>query len=152
MKTAKEYQDYKKAIEEEYGPCTVLRADADLTKKNCGNTGNRTAPKGWSWIDYWRAMTGNYSQTLTCRSCGKEIFNDEPTEKQKKEFSKDGDDPKNHIAQGGHIYVNAPANANYTGGRYIVPLCPHCNGQHDNHIPIKKGSRYCKELGANVDK
>lgn len=142
--------DYKQFIEDTYGKCVVLNANKEHTKKNCGGTGNRVAPKNYSWIDYWRAMTGNYSSTMVCSSCGKEIFVGSPTEEQKKKFSKGDDTIEKHRAQGGHVWVNAPSNKDYSGGRYITPLCPECNGQHDKHIPIRKGAEYCKELGANI--
>lgn len=144
------FEEYKQFIEETYGECDVLHANSDHTKKNCGGTGNRKAPKGISWIDYWRAMTGNHSNILYCSSCGKEIFVGEPTEEQQKRFTKSDDTVEKHRAQGGHVWVNATSDNDYSGGRYVTPLCPECNGQHDKHILIKKGATYCKELGATT--
>lgn len=142
------FEEYKQFIEETYEECDVLHANKDHTKKNCGNTSNRVAPKGITWIDYWRAMTENHSNTMCCSSCGKEIFVGKPTEEQKKRFAKGDDRVEKHRAQGGHVWVEAPDDKDCKGGRYITPLCPECNGQHDQHILIKKGSVYCKELGA----
>ena len=41
----------------------------------------------------------------------------------------------------GHLQTNK--------GRYIVPLCPYCNVQHDKDILILAGSILCKEVGTN---
>lgn len=144
------FEDYKQFIEENYGECDVLQASCDHEKKNCGGTSNRFAPKSISWIDYWRAMTGNHGTIMTCSSCGKELFVGEPTEEQKKKFTKGDDTIEKHRAQGGHVWVNAPSDKGYSGGRYITPLCPECNGKHDQHIPIRKDAIYCKELGASI--
>ena len=141
--------EYKRSVEEDYGECQILHAEKTHGKKNCGGTGNRTAPKGYSWIDYWRAMTRNFCDTLKCSSCGKTIIVGEPTEEQKEEFTKGDDTVAKHKAHGGHIWVKTPAGKNFVGGRYITPLCPKCNGQHDQEIPIMKGAVYCKELGAS---
>lgn len=141
-------EEYKKAIEEEFGECEILHAEYEHEKKNCGKTGDRNAPKGFSWIDYWRAMTGNHNTTLKCSSCGKEIIVDEPTEEQKQKFTFGDDTVEKHKAHGGHIWVISPEDKSYVGGRYITPLCPKCNGQHDKNITIRRGAVYCKELGA----
>lgn len=145
------FSEYKELIEEEYGECQILHAERDHSKKNCGKTSDRNAPKGVPWIDYWRAMTVNHDNTMKCSSCGKVIFVGDPTDEQKKEFSKGEDTVEKHRAHGGHIWVNSPADESFVGGRYITPLCPECNGQHGKDINIKKGSEYCKELGASVD-
>lgn len=144
------FSEYKQEVVKNFGECTILHSTVDLKKKNCGNTGDREAYKGVSWIDYWRAMTGNTDATMCCSSCGKEIFVGEPTSAQKETFSKGDDKVEKHRAHGGHIWVVAPANKKYTGGRYIIPLCPECNGQHGKDINVRKGSEYCKELGATI--
>lgn len=144
--------EYKQDVENKFGECTVLNSSVDHKKKNCGNTGDRIAYKGFPWIDYWRAMTGKTAMTMCCSSCGKEIFVGEPTFIQEFVFSLGDDKVENHRAHGGHIWVDSPASKEYTGGRYITPLCPECNGQHGKEINIRKGSVYCKELGAIVTK
>lgn len=144
------FSEYKQEVVKNFGECTILHSNVDLKKKNCGNTGDREAYKGVSWIDYWRAMTGNTDATMCCSSCGKEIFVGEPTSAQKEMFSKGDDKVEKHRAHGGHIWVVTPANKKYTGGRYIIPLCPECNGQHGKEINIRNGSVYCKELGATI--
>ena len=144
------FPEYKNEVEKIFGVCTILHSSIDHKETNCGSTGGRTAYKGESWINYWREMTGMKATTMYCSSCGKEIFVGEPTPLQKSRFSIGDDNVENHRAHGGHIWVDAPANKEYTGGRYITPLCPECNGQHGKEIDIRKGSVYCKELGATI--
>lgn len=146
------FQEYKDSIVKEFEDPQILHANNDHNEKNCGGTGDREAPKGISWIDYWRAMTNNTANTMYCSSCGKEIFVGDPTEEQKKKFSVGNDTIEKHRAHGGHIWVESSSDKSYPGGRYITPLCPNCNGQHDKDIPIKKGSVFCKEVGASKQK
>ena len=152
MMTTEELKTYKAKIVKEYGICQILHATKDIKKKNCVKTGNREAPDNASWIDYWRAMTEKHSKTMYCSSCGKELFVGEPSLNQFVKFNQGTDTIDKHRAHGGHIWVVASDEAKYTGGRYITPLCPECNGQHDKDITIKKGSVYCKELGAKTEK
>lgn len=102
------YKEYKDEIENKFGPCTELEATGDTTLLNANNTGDREAYKCIDWIDYWRAMSGKYSSTMYCSSCGKEIFVGEPTPAQKTRFSVGSDNVEKHRAQGGHIWVVAP--------------------------------------------
>lgn len=145
------FSEYKELIEEEYGECQILHAERNHSKKTSCKTSDRNAPKGFSWIDYWRAMTCNHAKTMKCISCGKIIFVGEPIDEQMKEFSKGKDTVEKHRVHGGHISVSSPADKNFVCGRYITPLCPEYNGQHGKEINIKKDSIYCKELGALVD-
>lgn len=142
------FKEYKDEIESTFEPCTKLEATSDTTLLNANKTGDRDAYKGISWINYWRAMSGKTSSTMCCSSCGKEIFVGKPTPAQKIRFSVGDDNVDNHRAEGGHIWVNAPKEANNTGGRYITPLCPSCNAKRGQQITIKKGSELYKELGA----
>lgn len=148
MKTKQELKKYKSEIESDYGHCTILKVNKSNKKTNCNNTVGRKADKGWSWIDYWRSMTGIENNQLTCASCGIIIYVGPIPKMMQRMYILTGDKPENHIAHGGHVWVNAPEGAKFTGGRYIVPLCPLCNGQHGKEILIKEGSILCKELGA----
>ena len=145
------FSEYKQEVEYKFGECTILHSNVDHKETNCGNTKGRIAYKGVSWIDYWRAMTGNTAATMCCSSCGKEIFVGEPTSMQTWMFSLGDDKVENHRAHGGHIWLDSPANNEYIGGRYITPLCPECNGQHGKEIFILKDAVYCKELGATIN-
>ncbi len=148
MKTKKDLEKYKHEFETEYGKCRILTSNQDTTLKNCSNTSNRVAPKGWSWIDYWRAMTDDANTTLTCSSCGKVIYVGEIPTIIKELYLLTDDKPENHKALGGHVWVNKPSKGNYEGGIYITPLCPECNNKRDESIPVLKGTKICKELGA----
>ena len=147
--TEAEFLAYKKEIEEQFGNCNVLTSNRDITLKNCNATSERSAEKGWSWIDYWRAMTGNHDSRLFCSSCGQVIFVGDVPKIMQDLYIATGDTIERHKAMGGHIWINSPNSAKYPEGRYITPLCPACNNKRGEDIPIIKGSRVCKELGAN---
>lgn len=73
------FNEYKQEVEKENGECQILHSVCDHNEKNCGKTSDRNAPKNVSWIDYWRAMTENYSNTLVCSSCIKYRIHDHNT-------------------------------------------------------------------------
>ena len=148
--TEAEFEQYKKEIEEHFGSCKVLTANQDTTLKKCKGSSVRSAEKGWSWINYWRAMTGNHETRLFCSSCGQVIFVGDVPKIMQDLYVSTGDTVECHRAIGAHVWINAPQNAKYPGGRYILPLCPVCNAKQGEDIQIIKGSRVCKELGANV--
>ena len=151
MKSKQQLEEYRTEVLSECGKCTLLRVKQDNNKINCSNTSGRTAAKGWSWIDYWRAMTMTPNTQLACASCGKVTFVGPVPKMMEKMYELSGDSSTNHIAHGGHVWVNAPKGASYEGGRYIVPLCPDCNGKHGKGIVIKSGSLLCKEIGAKTE-
>lgn len=148
--TEAEFLEYKKKIEETYGPCKVLTANQDTILKNSEDTGNLEAENGWSWIDYWRAMTGNHETRLFCSSCGQVIFVGDVPKIMKDLYFKTGDSIESHKAIGGHVTIKTPESMKYPGGRYITPLCPKCNAKRGEEITIIKGARVCKELGAHI--
>lgn len=150
MKSESEFIEYKKEIEEQFGSCKVLTSNRDITLKNCEATSERAAEKGWSWIDYWRAMTGNHDSRLFCSSCGQVIFVGDVPKIMQELYIKTGDTVERHKAMGGHVWISSPNLAKYPSGRYILPLCPICNNKRGKDIPIIKGSRVCKELCANI--
>ena len=149
--TEAEFCEYKKSVEEQFGACKVLTANQDTTLKNCEHSSNRTAEKGWSWIDYWRAMTGNHESRLFCSSCGQVIFVGDVPKIMRDLYVETGDSVERHKAIGGHVWIKKTESGKYPGGRYITPLCPECNNKRGIEIPIIKGSRVCKELGALID-
>lgn len=148
--TEVEFCEYKKEIEEKYGPCRVLTAKQDTILENSEDTGDLVAENGWSWINYWRAMTGNHESRLFCSSCGQVIFVGDVPKIMKDLYVTTGDSEEKHKAIGGHVTIDAPESKKYPGGRYITPLCPKCNAQRGEEIPIIKGTRVCKELGSHI--
>ena len=149
--TESEFNEYKKDIEEQYGSCRVLTANQDTTLKLCENTVESSAEKGCSWIDYWRAMTGNHESRLFCSSCGQVIFVGDVPKIMKDLYVATGDTVEQHRAIGGHVKIEKPRSGQYPGGNYVAPLCPVCNAKRGEKIPIIKGSRVCKELGAHIE-
>ncbi len=133
-----ELNAYRARFAQEFGEPHVRRVVKEGLFKNAERTGDRSAYGGISWIDYWRAMTGNHATTLRCSSCGKEINAGVSAIL----------NPENR-AYGGHIWLTAPAGADWQGGRFITPLCPACNAKRGEQIPLKEESILCKELGAN---
>lgn len=133
-----ELNAYRARFAQKFGEPHVRRVVKEGFFKNAERTGDRSAYGGISWIDYWRAMTGNHATTLHCSSCGKEIVVGLSALL----------NPENQ-AIGGHIWLTAPAGADWQGGRFITPLCPACNAKRGEQIPLKEDSILCKELGAN---
>lgn len=52
------------------GEHVVRHFTNDGTMTNANDTSDRDADHNWSWIDYWRAMTGIMDEPLHCSSCG----------------------------------------------------------------------------------
>ena len=151
--TAVELENYRQNVILSFEEPTILNAEKDVCLLNAGNTGNRDAHGGKSWINYWRAITRNHDSILHCSSCGKVIFvGDLAQDQVRKYYLPIGGKIEDHQAHGGHLWVVAPKEATWSGGRYIAPLCPACNAKHNQQIVIKAGSVLCKEVGANVTK
>lgn len=145
------YNEYKEHINSTYnkdGKHVVRHFTNNGTMTNANNTSDRDADHNWSWIDYWRAMTGIVDEPLHCSSCGKEIFTDGVPKEKLQEYESKGD-KTSHKAEGGHIWITGTDKV--PGGRYITPLCPECNAQRGKQIPVKKDSVVFKELGAKVE-
>lgn len=149
MKTTEELQLYKSKIEQMFGACQKLKADRNIVLKNANGTSDSKAYDGWTWIEYWRAMTGNTSTRLTCCSCGESIYVGEVPKVVLDLYRSTGDNPDNHRAFGGHLWINEPQNKKYQGGLYIAPICPICNNLRGQGIPVLKGSIICKALGTH---
>lgn len=143
------FEKYKREIESTHKDYVTLCVGDDVFLQNGNNTSERKAPKGYSWIDYWRAMSGNHESSLECSSCGKMIFVDEIPQILKKMYGLMGLNENENIALGGHMVVPEPHSHNYSGGFYIAPLCPKCNGQQGKNIKIKKGTTLCREIAVD---
>lgn len=137
-----EFRDYIRITYDKDGEYGNLEQICDGSIKNATRTSDRYADKGVSWINYWRALAGDYDNELTCSSCGQKIVAEIPLH----EFLFG----EGNVTQavGGHVWI--PGTNDYKGGRYITPLCPACNAKRGEYIPILKGSKFVKELGANV--
>lgn len=140
------FEEYKREIESTHKDYVTLRVGDDVFLQNGNNTSERKAPKGFSWIDYWRAMSGNHKSQLECCSCGKMIFVDGIPPIMSKKYKLMNIDENDYIALGGHLMVEEPQSHDYVGGFYIAPLCPKCNAQRGYKIKIRKGTALCKEV------
>lgn len=140
------FEEYKREIESTHKDYVTLRVGDDVFLQNGNNTSERRAPKGFSWIDYWRAMSGNHKSQLECCSCGKMIFVDGIPPIMSKMYKLMNIDENDYIALGGHLMVEEPQSHDYVGGFYIAPLCPKCNAQRGYKIKIRKGTALCKEV------
>ena len=145
--TFEEYKEYTNSTYNKDGLHKVRHFANDGEMTNANNTSDRDADKNVSWINYWRAMTGNHTDPLYCSSCGKEIYSGKIPDSAMLKYRLSGD-KSSHKAMGGHIWVQGTQNV--PGGRYITPLCPECNAKRGQRIPVKKGSIIFKELGAKV--
>lgn len=144
------YEEFRKYINETYnkdGLHVVRHFVENGNMTNANKTSDREADKNVSWIDYWRAMTGNHSDPLYCSSCGKEIYTGPIPADRQLAFVLAGD-KSSHKAEGGHIWLQGTDSL--PGGRYITPLCPECNAKRGKQIPVKKDSVIFKELGAKI--
>lgn len=150
MKTTRDLIAYKSYIRKQFGIYPNIKVTKSTTLANCNGTFNRKAPCGFSWIDYWRAMSGSHITLLTCSSCGKIIHVGFVPKLMSNIYALSGDCEKRHIAVGGHVWVKTPTHSSYSGGRYITPLCIECNNKRGESITIRKGSILCKEVGASV--
>ena len=140
------FEAYKKRIEDKYTDYATLYVGQDAELQNGNSTTERKAPEGLSWINYWRAMSGNHKSQLECSSCGKMIFVDGIPPIMLKMYKAMNIDENDCIALGGHLLVEEPQSHDYVGGLYIAPLCSQCNAQRGNMITIKKGTFLCKEI------
>ena len=141
-----QFTDYKSQLERQHREYVTLCVEKDTLLQNGEDTTNRTAPQGYSWIDYWRAMSGNHRSELSCSSCGKIIFADDVPEIMRKVYRMIGGSVHDHVAHGGHLMVEASPTGDYAGGFYIAPLCPQCNAQRGKKIKIRKGTLLCREI------
>ena len=148
MISENELNSYKSEFIEKYENLQQLTVSTSGLVKNAERTDDRKAYKYVSWIDYWRAMTGNHQTTLSCNSCWKEINVGEPTFAQKFDYISKGETAADHQAMGGHVWMTAPTEEDWKGGRYITPLCPACNNKRGQQINLRAGSELCKEEGS----
>lgn len=130
----------------------VYFAKQDTTIRNAGDTSDRhPCCEIGAWHKYWQIATVNYDNMMYCSSCGKPIFSDITDDRcqnvsQGKDEEWNPDRPENHLAHGGHIIIDVLD----PNGYFITPLCPHCNGQHEAELPLKKDSLVVKEEKAVV--
>ena len=114
--TFEEYKEYINSTYNKKGLHVPLHFFKDGVMTNANNTSDRDADKNVSWINYWRAMTGNHTDPLYCSSCGKGIYSGKIPDSAMLMYRLSGDE-SSHKAVGGHIWLEGTQNE--PGGRYI---------------------------------
>lgn len=145
----KEYaRDFKLNVCDLEGKIIVLPKDEKF--KNLPDSSNHVAWKGVPWINYWRALTGNYDNGVTCACCGKLIYADLRDPKwsasivMRKEVEK-ASSIDGYQADGSH--VECLSTDEHLDGVYIVPLCRECNHPSNKFVTLRTGSVLCPEVG-----
>lgn len=152
--TESELKEYKKAFLVENADPEVRKLEDEQKWCNVPDSSNRHAWRGVAWIDYWRAFTGTYENGMTCSCCGKAIFAD--TNAVDAHFARDVDqdvfsETEDVQACGGHVYISADGDDEYSGGTYITPLCKKCNNCTVGALVLKEESLLVAEIGETVD-
>lgn len=131
----------------------IIKLSQDEELKNLPNSTNRVAWEGVPWINYWRALTGNYSNGVTCACCGKLVYADleNPQWRDsiiKRKENENASSVDEYQAEGGHVVYSSEDE--HLDGVYIVPLCRTCNHHTNQSVNIRQGSVLCPEVGQTV--
>lgn len=118
--TAAEVENYRQNIVQNFGDSVVITVRTGGCALNAGDTGNRDAHGGISWINYWRAITKNNDTILHCSSCGKVIFVGELTQAQIRQNLPIGANIEDYRAHGGHIKLLPPVDAKWREGYTLL--------------------------------
>lgn len=149
MKTEGELRDLREKIKTQYGSNPILRLSKDTTLKvERGNIMNEL-PQNLSEIEYWRAMTNNFTSQLTCSCCGKLIYEERVPPIMKRILRLSECNFEWCIARCGKVIVPSPRNQKYKGGTYLVPLCGECYSKSEESFLLKEGSLLCKSLATH---
>lgn len=151
----KELIDYSVHFHNENGEPYIIKLDKYETFKNLPRSSNRRAWGNISWINYWRALTGNYTNQMVCAHCGKAIFADvnDPKCTDFVRFyqlaGKTDITENDYQAMGAHIQFET--NDEIYDGIYIVPLCRECNNlKTEEGYSLQEGSVICAEIGQTI--
>lgn len=147
--TEKELEDYKEEFLVENAEPEVCKLSDVQKWYNVPNTSNRHAWHDVSWIEYWRAFIGTYSNKMTCSCCGKRIFADIDADDARFFIDANQDvysETENVQACGGHVYIPTEGDDEFAGGAYITPLCKKCNNSTVDSLELKKGSLLVLEV------
>lgn len=125
--------------------------------KNLPESSTHEAWRKVPWIDYWRALTGNYENQQKCACCGKIIFADVDTKECQELVKMHRLSGRSEItadvfqAEGAHIVYAQDKSGGRYNGTYIVPLCKKCNSRaNDECFEIKAGSILCEEIDYSI--
>lgn len=137
----KEYEEYVKA---NYRTPFQYTLPINFRMTNAEDTSDHVAPQGKPWIEYWRAMTHQYSNSLrcSCKDCEKFITNDTDDTLLRFLAFATGSSTESMKANGAHIKVNPQ----YKDVLFIAPLCTECNNKRGEDIVFKEGTIIVEEI------
>lgn len=151
--TEEELRQYHDGFIAENGELETQGWTVGTTFYNAHKT-NRKAWRGLSWINYWRAMTGNYANAMHCAACNTKIFAEPEKVEGAMTFLSNYDPSKggslqDFQAEGAHLYRNG---VNADDGYWIIPLCKKCNHPTNNlQMVCKSDVTVCEELAATEE-
>ncbi len=134
-----ELKSYREKYIAQFGDPIIIKKPTNFKVINPAETSNRRAWNNISWIDYWRALTECYEETLNCVCCGCLIFENSSSS------CLDVSPCETMKALGGHIYFNEE-DESYSG-YYIAPMCPKCNSNDNRYIELNDDVELCAEIG-----
>jgi len=154
-----ELSKYAQVFRNENGNPNVIKLSNYLNVRNMPKSSSRKAWGEVSWIDYWRALTGNYENQQKCACCGKIIFADVDTKECQELVKIHQLSGRSEItadvfqAEGAHIVYAQDKGGGRYNGTYIVPLCKKCNSSADDEdFKVETGSIICEEIGYSIKK
>lgn len=151
----KELEEYRERFIRENAEPHVIKLHESEVEVNGIDTSKRHAWGGASWINYWRALTKQYSPFVCCACCGKLLYADINLRDCKYNFkarkmSENLEKIEDFQAVGGHIKVDFKDE--YYDGFYIVPLCKEHNDRFRYpKLKLREDSILCAEVGASVE-
>lgn len=152
-----ELSKYAQEFRNKNGNPNVIKLPDYLNVRNMQKSSSHEAWGEVSWIDYWRALTGNYENQQKCACCGKIIFADVDTKECQELVKIHRLSGRSEItadvfqAEGAHIVYAQDKSGGRYNGTYIVPLCKKCNSSaNDECFEIKAGSILCEEIDYSI--
>lgn len=154
-----ELSKYAQEFRNKNGNPNVIKLPDYLNVRNMPKSSSHEAWRKVPWIDYWRALTGNYENQQKCACCGKIIFADVDTKECQELVKMHRLSGRSEItadvfqAEGAHIVYAQDKSGGRYNGTYIVPLCKKCNSRaNDECFEIKAGSILCEEIDYSIKK
>lgn len=115
------------------------RLAQDTPYFNGTGTSNRKPSLFSSWIEYWKGLTGTYSNELVCAACGCRIVTG-MNENEIKAYNATHPEKTVRQACGGHVEA-----VKGSGEYMIAAICAECN-QEGKPLTIKAGSLLVREV------
>lgn len=148
-------KEYSECFIQENAEPHIIKLPESKVVVNGIDTSNRHAWGGVDWINYWRALTKQYSPFVCCACCGKLLYADIHSEEcinnfKIRQLNEAFEKIEDFQADGGHI--KADFQDEYYDGFYIVPLCKEHNNRFSYpELSLREDSILCTEVGASVE-